>query len=49
MGLRNVHLMAIFIFVYVGIEVTIGGTDTPHALYTPESNNTPRLDRHIHH
>ncbi len=25
-GLRAVHLMAFFIFTYVGVEVTIGGT-----------------------
>jgi fucose permease len=25
LGMKNVHLLAIFVFVYVGVEVTMGG------------------------
>lgn len=51
-GLRAVHLMAFFIFTYVGVEVTIGGAsimtfDLPLALVlTPLEY---RLDRNIYH
>lgn len=30
--LKNLHLLAIFILVYVGVEVTIGGTSLAHSV-----------------
>ena len=46
--LREVHLLAFFILVYVGVEVTIGGMCQPF-LYTQYLLSTDsRLDCHLH-
>lgn len=49
LGQKTVHLLAFFILVYVGVEVTIGGTlSNPHMTLCTSSLFHYRLDRHIH-
>ena len=35
MGLREVHFLSVFALIYVGVEVTIGSTSRPSALFPP--------------
>ena len=48
-GLKAVHLLAVFAFIYVGVEVTLGGQKSikPHFIFTRFF--AFRLDRYIHH
>ena len=48
-GLRSLHLMAIFILIYVGVEVTLGGKSHKNAVLCPsDSSFYPfRLDCYI--
>lgn len=47
--LKALHLLALFILVYVGVEVTIGGTSLASSV--PQRQNIPhcRMDCHLRH
>ena len=49
--LRVLHLMAFFILIYVGVEVTLGGAQPqPSLLCTSLTRGAiDRLDRHVRH
>ena len=52
MRLRDVHFMALFILIYVGTDVTLGGTFSVPVLSVSrsvEETCSHRLDRHICH
>ena len=52
MRLRDVHLMACFILIYVGVEVTLGGKSSryPHCEYLQaDAEMLCRVDCHIRH
>jgi MFS family permease len=51
-SLKAVHLLAAFIFIYVGVEVTIGGTFlslSTCSVLAALTNIHPRLDCHLYH
>jgi hypothetical protein len=46
--LREVHLLAFFILVYVGVEVTVGGEDTSNYKPRHSLECSSRLDGNVH-
>jgi hypothetical protein len=50
LNLKAVHLLAFFILVYVGVEVTVGSAfDFPPKHSFCLADHRPRLDRHVCH